>query len=271
LLILRRSFFAEKIEALKKEYEMIKNGTHQGFIKKCNELDAIKTHKDTAAEKWKEYQTQNITHIYSAELKQSEDENKADKKALREKMMNTAMDKRKKLLEEKKNTMNLTDFSDGPERMMTRTTRSKRGSKDPKEQPNYRRRLNPPHINYTLRDYEISEDLSLIQKAAANHPSFVPSPTSAPVLPIIKSLVSATVNKQEVYIDKGKLFYFSSVFDKGNEIIVEGKHPDTVGKWNGVLEAVNPAEIIIRSPDGTKSRFSMVQLRNGKYVIQAAI
>jgi len=250
---------------------MIKNGTHQGFLKKCKELDEIREHKTWAAEKWREYQLQNIENIFLAEKKQAEDEYKADKKALREKMMNTAMEKRKKLLEEK-NTMNLTDFSDGTERMMTRTTRSKRGSKDSKEQPNYKRRLNPPHINYTLRENEIGEDIGLIQKAAANLPSYGKHPPPPPTVNVPSKPISvaSTFIGQDVYTDKGKLFYYSQIFEKGRDIFVESKQAETSGKWHGVIVVINPAEIIIRSPDGTKSRFSLIMVRNGKYTIQAA-
>jgi len=240
------------------------------FLKKCKELDDIKEHKTWAAEKWREYQLQNIENIFLAEKKQAEDEYKADKKTLREKMMNTAMEKRKKLLEEK-STMNLTDFSDGNERMMTRTTRSKRGNKDAKEQPSYKRRLNPPHINYTLKENEIAEDIGLIQKASVNQPSFpkhttnnnnITKPTLPPTLP--------SEIQRDIYTDRGKLFYYNQVFEKGKDIFVECKQIENTGRWHGVIVLVNPAEIHIRSPDGTKSRFPLTQLRYGKYTISAA-
>jgi len=243
---LKEKFFTEKIEALKKEYEMIKNGTHQGFIKKCKELEESREHKIWAAEKWREYQLENIENIFQAEKKQCEDEYKTDKKNLREKMMAITLEKRKKLMDEK-NTMNLTD---GTERV-TRALRKRGISKDSKDQAAYKRRLNPPHINYILKDTEIHEDLSLIQKAS-NHPTY-------------GKIDHIGKNPSDVYTDRGRLYYHNQIFEKGKEVEIEAKHEN--GKWIGVIVVVNPAEIHIKSPDGTKSRFSLSQLRNGRYTI----
>lgn len=132
-----------------------------------------------------------------------------------------------------------------------RRTRSKRGrDKDSKEQPTYRRRLNPPHISYTLKETEISEDLNLIMKASSNFSS-----------------ISKERNKPlEVYADRGKLHYFAQVIEKGKEVFIESKSEN--GKWSGLLVAINPAEIQIKNHDGTKSRFSLSQLRSGKITLQ---
>jgi len=242
---LKEKFFNDKIEALKKEYEMIKNGTHQVFIKKSKELEEIRDHKIWAAEKWKEFQLQNIENIFQAEKSQAEDEFLSDQKALSEKMVNSILEKKKKLIDEK-NTLTI---SDGPEKIIRRT-RPKRGKdKENKDQSNYRRRLNPPHISYTLKESEISEDLNLIIKQAPSNSSSKDQNN--------KSL--------EVFADRGKLHYFNQVFEKGKDVFIESKSEN--GRWTGTIVAINPAEIHIRNPDGTKSRFSLHYLRNGKYTI----
>ncbi len=51
-------------------------GTSQNFLKKCKDLEEIKEHKIWAAEKWREYQLQNIENIFQSEQKQAEDEYK---------------------------------------------------------------------------------------------------------------------------------------------------------------------------------------------------
>jgi Sin3 histone deacetylase corepressor complex component SDS3 len=154
---LKEKFFKDKIVQLKREIESIKNGTHPQFCEKCRELEEVKTDRILAAEQWKQYQLQNINNMFEAERKQAEEEYKSEKRQLRERMINAIVDKKKKLTEEKM-TMNLTDSTDA--RMNTRTLR-KRGV-DKTQQNNFKRKLNPPHINYTLRESEIMEDLNLI-------------------------------------------------------------------------------------------------------------
>lgn len=73
---LKEKFFAEKIDSLKKEYEMLKMGTHEGFLKKCSDLEDIKQQKLWAAEKFREYQLKNLESIFESEIQQAEEEYK---------------------------------------------------------------------------------------------------------------------------------------------------------------------------------------------------
>ena len=132
----------------------------------------MKIQKMWAAQKGKEYQLKNIDNVFEAERKQAVDEFVADKEALREKMMNSCVDKWKKLAEEK-NTLNLTVDLDRTSRSSTRRKRSTNSIMSPnsKEQANGKKRLAPPQINYMLKETEIVEDLALIQKATSNHPT----------------------------------------------------------------------------------------------------
>jgi len=148
---LKESFFTEKIELLRKEHEDIQKGTHHGYLSKVKELDANKAQKIVAANSWKEYQMQIVDMIYESEKRQAEEEHKIDKKNLREKMLEAAIEKKKKLQEDK-NTISLN--ADGTETIMTRTLRSKRGLKDAKEQGPFKKRVPPPTINYQLKENE---------------------------------------------------------------------------------------------------------------------
>lgn len=160
-------------------------------------------------------------------------------------MLNNTQEKKRKLIEEK-NTMSLNSTT------VTGVARHLRSRKlkDIKEPIQFKRRLNPPHINYTLKDSEIIEDINLIQKSISLHPSFGKW---------------GRKSTEEVYTDRGKLYYHNQIFEKGKDVFVEAKNES--GKWHGTIVAVNPAEIHIKSPDGTKSRFLLTHLRNGKYNI----
>ena len=49
-------------------------GQHPVFLKKAKELEEMRDQKNWAAQKWREYQQENIRHSYEAELKQADDE-----------------------------------------------------------------------------------------------------------------------------------------------------------------------------------------------------
>lgn len=156
---LKEKFFKDKISQLKREIDSINHDTHPTFREKCRELEEIKSEKIWNAEQWKQYQLQNINNVFEAEKKQAEEEYNIEKQQLREKMINAIYDKQKKLTEEKM-TMNLTDASDT--RTNTRTLRKRGGVSTQQQQNSFKKKLNPPHITYTLRDFEILEDLSII-------------------------------------------------------------------------------------------------------------
>jgi len=156
---LKEKFFKDKISQLKREIESINHDTHPTFREKCRELEEIKTDKIWNAEQWKQYQLQNINNVFEAERRQAEEEYSAEKQQLKEKMINAICEKQKKLTEEKM-TMNLTDATDT--RTNTRTLRKRGGVSTQQQQNSFKKKLNPPHINYTLRDSEILEDLSII-------------------------------------------------------------------------------------------------------------
>eukprot|EP01114_Cavostelium_apophysatum_P023047 TRINITY_DN8560_c0_g3_i1.p1 TRINITY_DN8560_c0_g3~~TRINITY_DN8560_c0_g3_i1.p1 ORF type:complete len:404 (+),score=100.29 TRINITY_DN8560_c0_g3_i1:231-1442(+) len=258
---LKEKFFSDKVEALKKEQELISSGTHHLLQKRSKDLEEARLQKTWAAEKWKEYQIQNIEALFEAEKRQAEEDYKVDIKNLREKMLDNTLERKRKLVEEK-NTMNIS--ADGTERVMTRTLRRRGGIKDTKDTASYKKRLNPPSINYTLKEAEISDDLSVLLRNTAN--SSYNNNSSSSTITRFSTLPAAKAS--DVYADKGKLHYHSQIFEKGKDIFVEAKQES--GKWYGVLVVISPAEIHIKSADGTKSRFSLAQLRSGRYSISPA-
>jgi hypothetical protein len=76
-----------------------------------------------------------------------------------------------------------------------------------------------------LRENEILEDLSIIQKAVSSHPSYGKWPKK----------------NDEVFADRGKLYYHNQVFEKGRDVFIEARSENA--KWHGQIIAVNPAEV----------------------------
>jgi tRNA G10 N-methylase Trm11 len=124
-------------------------GTHQGYLESTKILEERRTQKIWLAEQWRQYQLQCINIAFESEKKQAEDEFQNEKKELKEKLIKSILKKRKQL-EEEKNTMSLVD---GPEiRVSTRTLR-KRGkdAKSDKEKQNGQFKR-PPCMSHTTQN-----------------------------------------------------------------------------------------------------------------------
>ncbi|PRP82638.1 suppressor of defective silencing 3-like [Planoprotostelium fungivorum] len=233
---LKERFFADKIESLKKELDTLKNGTHQGFLKKCQELEEQQRQRLWAAERWRDYQIENINSIFAAEKQQGEDEYDNEKKSLQEKMINTVQEKKKKLLDEKTTAEE--------KNVNARTSQRKRNGKELKDGGSIKRKLNPPHILYTLREDEIKEDLAIIHKG---HP------------------YKNKAAQADVYAERGKLFLEGNSFEKGQHVKIESQTDNNV--WKGIITFVSPAEIHLKGESGVQSRFTLTQLKSRRYVI----
>jgi len=158
---LKEKFFKEKIASLKREIDSINNGTHPGFCEKCKELEQVRDDKIYAAEQWRSYQLQNINNAFDAEKRQADEEYKAERQQMRERMIQTLLDKRKKLSDDKV----AMGVPDADIRTTTRTLRRRGGPPQQSQQSNFKKKLNSnlaPQINYTLQNSEIQEDLNQI-------------------------------------------------------------------------------------------------------------
>eukprot|EP01114_Cavostelium_apophysatum_P013696 TRINITY_DN3377_c0_g1_i1.p1 TRINITY_DN3377_c0_g1~~TRINITY_DN3377_c0_g1_i1.p1 ORF type:complete len:225 (-),score=70.61 TRINITY_DN3377_c0_g1_i1:26-700(-) len=180
--VIKENFFAEKMEALDKEYEAIEQGTHQGFLRKLKELGELKEHRIWAAQMMKESQVKNIESAFSAERQQSEvDEFASELQELKEQMLENTIDKLKRVQDEKSNLTILTPNESATASAGSSKTLASKKKRPPPKDPalqslSVKRKLNPPHIHYALKDAEILDDLNLIQKATANHPAYSRQP-----------------------------------------------------------------------------------------------
>eukprot|EP01112_Ceratiomyxa_fruticulosa_P019957 TRINITY_DN6665_c0_g1_i1.p1 TRINITY_DN6665_c0_g1~~TRINITY_DN6665_c0_g1_i1.p1 ORF type:complete len:285 (+),score=69.50 TRINITY_DN6665_c0_g1_i1:378-1232(+) len=191
---LKEKFFKDKIQSLKREIEAIKNGVHPHFASTVRELELSRDEKINQAEQWRRYQLQNIENIFASEKNQAEEEFKGEKRQLKERMINNIVDRGRRIIEER-SSLSLNDGIDSRSNSNTRQLR--RRAADSKSTTNaanavlsianginnnnlggsgqfdrdttqfplpQKRKLNPPHINYTLRESEIEEDLKLIMR-----------------------------------------------------------------------------------------------------------
>jgi hypothetical protein len=55
-----------------------------------------------------------------------------------------------------------------------------------------------------------------------------------------------SVVHSDVYTDRGKLYYYNQVFERGREVLIEAKQDkweQQTNKWQGSLVVVNPSEV----------------------------
>eukprot|EP01088_Endostelium_zonatum_P019459 TRINITY_DN6730_c0_g1_i1.p1 TRINITY_DN6730_c0_g1~~TRINITY_DN6730_c0_g1_i1.p1 ORF type:complete len:270 (-),score=84.94 TRINITY_DN6730_c0_g1_i1:103-912(-) len=98
---LKEKVFAGKTKELSKENQALLDAARENFIKKMDEGEAKKREKLRSANKWREYQLQNITHTHDSEVLQAEQEFEAERQAIKTKMASDLLERQKKLDEER--------------------------------------------------------------------------------------------------------------------------------------------------------------------------
>jgi len=248
---LKEKFYREKIEQINKELEGIQSGSHEKLLLKLKEAEQKKEEKIWAAEQWRQYQLTNIEHMFVSDKQQAEEELQMEKEIIKERMIQALQDRQRKL-EDDKFTMSLHDGGTDI-RGAANPSRNLRSTKKGKENAallNHRaKKLNPSHINYTLKETEIGEDLALIQKA----------------------LISRDRAKaNEIFVERSQLHYYEKIFEKGTSVTVEsvdGKEPAV----SGLIALITPQEIQVKAADGNKARVTIQQLRIGRYNLKSNI
>jgi hypothetical protein len=71
---LKEKFYAERLAIIKREIEMIKNGTHANYLETVKQLEDKKAQRIWLAEQWRAYQLQCINIAFESEKKQADDE-----------------------------------------------------------------------------------------------------------------------------------------------------------------------------------------------------
>jgi len=250
---IKEKFYREKIEQIRKEMEAINQGNHEKLIAKLREAELKKEEKIWAAEQWRQYQLMSIDNMFSGDKQQAEDELDEEKQFIREKMLQALQDRQKKL-EEDKNTMSLQDGADiRAQALPSRNLRSTKKGKENTTVVNHRaKKLTPAHINYVLRENEINEDLTAIQKALFSRDR---------------------LKMSDIFFDRGQLRYYDKVFEKGQTLMLETAADAAAAggarepAQTGVVVLISPQEVQLRLPDSSKARVTLAQLRLGRYTL----
>eukprot|EP01087_Luapelamoeba_hula_P008172 TRINITY_DN2025_c0_g1_i1.p1 TRINITY_DN2025_c0_g1~~TRINITY_DN2025_c0_g1_i1.p1 ORF type:complete len:287 (+),score=82.29 TRINITY_DN2025_c0_g1_i1:76-861(+) len=149
------------------------NAQAEQLLLKMKELQEVREKKLWMANRWKERSLYNIYHAHKAQEKQAEEEYESEKQQLEAKIAQQRDERSRKGgrgVDEKRGKgkgLGAGDKNGDGGRMQTRGSSRRRKDNQSGQQRGSgngtkSRKLQPPHINYTLSDEEIAQDLSVL-------------------------------------------------------------------------------------------------------------
>lgn len=250
----RDKAFAEKAQAIKEEIALLEQGKHDGFLQRDVTLQQKYRDSLELASHERAYQIRNAMLVYETEVAQAEKDLTLDRKHLKKKMREALESKLEELEEERKNTTVAETKKVEP-----KDDAIPGGPKKKKPKPEvgvsafvegaYRskKRVNPPHVNYVVRESDMFNDLHLIKR-------------SIPRAQLEGILYDVYASGNDV------LVYYDKQFDVGQPCIVADR--EGRAHYSGVVEVVSPVELKIRTKEGTTESLELSRLRQGEVYLQ---
>jgi len=296
----------EQISSVKSEMESIHAGNHPEFLRYLRNLDRIKSDKIQSADQHRQYVIKTATSVFETERRQAEDEYEAEREQLRQRLFLSTQERLRKLEDEKHQQDKLLEASQDVDmrtamqlKLRKRQPRGDKGSSSadasavtqlPIPIPKLPRKRDNPRtqfaVQYTLTFAEITDDLTTINKLIEDEPaSLKPSWSSHPEgrgesrsngsssgAARQGSSQSARVDGEvEAYVQGNELFVNASSFRQGDPVKVHnraqagGPHAPI----HATISSINPADISVKSSDGTRLRIPMSHLRRRKTTLVA--
>ncbi len=237
---------------IQSEMALIEGGKHEQFIAKDLALQEKQRLAIEAAARERTYQIRNAQLVYEAEVSQAEKDLALDRKHLKKKMLDSLQMRLEELEEEKRN-VSVVDFNAKKAAEESLAGQPKKKKPKPELAPvitmadGRRKRLNPPHVNYSIRDTEIYNDLHLLKRSAGGLP---------------RAQLEAVL--YDVYASGNDgLVYYNTDFIVGHPLIVADREARLV--YTGVLERVSPVEILVKPNSGSPVQsIELAKLRDGE-------
>mmetsp|Transcript_6917 Transcript_6917/g.22216 ORF Transcript_6917/g.22216 Transcript_6917/m.22216 type:complete len:316 (-) Transcript_6917:69-1016(-) len=264
---IKEKYFKERFSELKAEVESIVAGTHPDFLAEGAAVKEEVASKVARSRAWLEAQIDACRKQYESEVVQHESEGRDELRKLRDRLVNAVLERKKELIEEK-NVMTLGGggSSSAGTRANTRTLRRRGahgsdavapGLPAPLVASSARRRVNPPHINYALRETEVYEDVEAIRHQLGQ----------SSTLSAAQRAAAAASHPVDVVVDRSSITINGKKFER-TELVTVTNRADQ--RWTGHLLSINSAELQLRSSLGERSRFAIAQFRSGKLALTPA-
>eukprot|EP00727_Mastigamoeba_balamuthi_P000868 m51a1_g10779 hypothetical protein (375) ;mRNA; r:47850-49674 len=222
---LKERMFGERLAAAEREVEAAKAGTHPVLAAQLAELEDQFEERLAAAERWRNLQVENADALLEHERGIAQAELRAERQALRDRMVAKAADKKRRLIEEKQ-ALSLT-HEQGRSGLRKRNQQSSQQSST-----GNRRKAGNAHGATTLKDAEALEDLGAIAKAVQ---ALAPSQPTA-----------------DVRYDAGALHCYGAVVRAGDHVMVDVAPDASAASERGTafpatVLRVDAAELRVRS------------------------
>eukprot|EP00771_Trimastix_marina_P000785 gnl/Trimastix_PCT/1815.p1 GENE.gnl/Trimastix_PCT/1815~~gnl/Trimastix_PCT/1815.p1 ORF type:complete len:275 (-),score=44.56 gnl/Trimastix_PCT/1815:108-911(-) len=237
---LKQRLVREKLTKLDEEEAAINDGSHPQVIKQMIGLKRQCDDSIAAADRYRQYQIQNINHLFASEKKAAEDHLAAQQAELKEKLIQDVRERRG-FLEDDRNNVNMLEGGRShprPKRLRTGATVRRRQAGS------------APSVKQNLAEGEVNEDFAVIQKNAD---------------------MTTRLGGGEVRTNRGRLMYRSRMLQKNDSVIVEstnhGSGSATHTRIHGVITHITPTEVLVESPDSTRNHIPLAQLRSGRVVL----
>ncbi|OZJ02893.1 hypothetical protein BZG36_03808 [Bifiguratus adelaidae] len=159
----RERLFIEKMHAIREEMRAVQEGTHPEFWERLMDIQQSQEDMIFSAQLFRDYQIERIETEYEQERAAAEDDYKAEKRGLRDKMIGDIEERRRRLKEEKdSHDLNIDVIADSNGRL-NRNLR-KRGMESTETKTNKRKQVQGPAFVMTLKEEDIIMDLAAIRK-----------------------------------------------------------------------------------------------------------
>ncbi|XP_053950243.1 sin3 histone deacetylase corepressor complex component SDS3 isoform X2 [Anastrepha obliqua] len=261
---LKEQVYQHKLAILNKQREELRYLTHPDYIKRVKKLEYQCKERVRLNDIYREYLKECVEKDYQSERRAGQKEYEEKKIDLKENIL-ADLEERKKLIENERYNLELTN--DSTEIKPTITRKLRRRPNEPVPVVEKRRKPTTGQLLvYLLDEKEIEIDVKTILRATQQN-GIGGSPFSSlqhggMLAETTNSNVSPSV---ETRIEDGKLLYQRRWFHRGQQVYVEGK--DLV-KFAATITAIGNEVVWVKKTNDSKVKISMSHLAKGKVTIK---
>uniref|UniRef100_UPI00358E6B93 sin3 histone deacetylase corepressor complex component SDS3 isoform X1 n=1 Tax=Myxine glutinosa TaxID=7769 RepID=UPI00358E6B93 len=252
---MKEQMFQDKVISLKKQVQQLQEGTLLEYQKRMKRLDQQYKERIRHAEIFVILETEQVERRHVQDKHAAVKEFDDKKVELKDNLI-AELEEKRKMIENERLTMELTDSME-VKAVMTRKLR--RRPNDPIPLPDKRRKPTPSQLNYALTEEQVCEDLKCMIKGK--------SLKSSLLLDGGGMLLEVPLQRCEARIDDGKLHYDNRWFHKSQPVYLESRDSSRI---SCVISSIGTNEVWVRkTTDSSKIRVYLSQLQRGKYSIRS--
>ncbi|KAM7347899.1 sin3 histone deacetylase corepressor complex component SDS3 isoform 2-T2 [Cochliomyia hominivorax] len=260
---LKEQMYQHKLASLNKQLEELKNLSHPEYMKRLKKLENQYKERLRLNEIYRDYLQECVERDYILEKKAAQKEYDEKKIDLKDNIL-TDFEERRKLIENERYSLELTN--DSMEIKPTVTRKLRRRPNDPVPVVEKRRKPTTGQLLvYMLDEKDIENDLKTIQRALQQNGIGSAYSTNNHQQQTTISSDNGCHNV-ETRIEDGKILYEKRWFHRGQQIYVEGKD---LPKFAATITAIGNEVVWVKKVnDSSKIKINLSHLAKGKVTIK---